>query len=468
MTTSITQEQEVSEAVQEVLLDKAKEIERRVGFVQRSTVVLDGPRFVQTTSLTWMHNANAGYSQLQHTAASVGAQVSSQAIQQRFSQASVRLLREVWQAGIEHLIASEPVGVPVLSRFAGVYLQDGTVISLPDSLREQWPAGGGEGEQAAMRVQVRMQMQTGEIAGMWVQPTKEAERSGEPMNFPLPVGSLFIGDTGYFTLAGMRERSEAGEYFLTQAKASVQVRDSMGVWRDLLSFLREHPDGPVDEWVLMGKREQVPVRLIAVHLSEEQAQRRRTRAGASITHPPKGIAAPQVGEATPQEQRQGKKKRKKVSEARLKLSEWTLLVTNVPKEQVTVEEAVVLMRYRWQLELYWKLWKQRGKVDTWRSQQPERIETEIFAKLVGLLITQWLTLVGCWSSPTRSMMKAKGVVEWMTPCIGLALAGLLPLLVVVQRTVEMMAGSGCQVDTRHHRPNAGQLIQQPTLIRGLG
>lgn len=137
----------------------------------------------------------------------------------------------------------------------------------------------------------------------------------------------------------------------------------------------------------MGKREQVPMRLIAVHRSQEQAEQRRARAGASITHPPKGIAAPLVGEATPKEQRQGKKKRKKVSEARLKLSEWTLLVTNVPQEQMSVEEAVVLMRYRWQLELYWKRWKQRGKIDTWRSQNSFRIETEIFAKLVGLLVT---------------------------------------------------------------------------------
>jgi len=58
--------------------------------------------------------------------------------------------------------------VEVLSRFAGVYLQDGTVISLPDALHEQWPAGGHEGQQAGMRVQVRMEMNTGHLAGLWV------------------------------------------------------------------------------------------------------------------------------------------------------------------------------------------------------------------------------------------------------------------------------------------------------------
>lgn len=464
---SISQSREVSEAMQQVLIERAKQVERSTGFVQRSSAVLDGPMFVQTTTLTWMHQADAGYTALQQTAASLGANVSQQAIEQRFSSASVALLREVWQAGIGQLLSSEPSSVELLSRFAGVYLQDGTVISLPDGLQEQWPSGGPEGQQAGMRVQVRMQMQTGQLAGMWVQPTQEAERSGEAISTPLPQGSLFLADSGYFTLQGMRERSQAGQFFLTQAKASVRLRDERGLWWDLPRFLSKQPEGEVDVRVVLGKREQVPVRLIAVRLSEEQANRRRARAGACITHPPKGCQAQRVGEPKSQGQRQGKQKHKRVSPARLRLADWTILVTNVPQEQVSVQEALVLARYRWQLELFWKLWKQEGKVDTWRSQKAERIETEIFAKLVGLLLTHWLTLIGCWASPTRSLVKAKQVVEWMTPCVALALAGVVSLEVVVQRTGQIME-SGCQVDTRRHRPSAGQLIQHPKLIKGLG
>lgn len=50
---------------------------------------------------------------------------------------------------------------------------------------------------------------------------KQAERSGEPISMPLPEGSLFVGDTGYFTLCGMRERTAAKQYFLTQAKQNL-------------------------------------------------------------------------------------------------------------------------------------------------------------------------------------------------------------------------------------------------------
>ena len=84
---------QVSEAMQRILTSRAKALERETGLVQRSSVQLDGPVFVQTCVLTWMHDPNAGYSPLRHTAASLGVHVSNQAIEQRFSAASARLVR---------------------------------------------------------------------------------------------------------------------------------------------------------------------------------------------------------------------------------------------------------------------------------------------------------------------------------------------------------------------------------------
>src|SRR5205823_5234556 len=162
------------------------------------------------------------------------------------------------------------------------YLQDGTVISLPSSLAQQWPGGSQE---AALRVQGRLELGSGSLAGLWLQAGREPERSGPAITTPLPVGSLFHGDMGYFTL------SEMG-------------------------------------------------------------------------------------------QRQGKRKGKKISAARLRLADWTIVLTHVPQAQLSVQEALVLLRVRWQIELLWKLWKQHGKLETWRSYKPERILTEFSAKLL--------------------------------------------------------------------------------------
>ena len=144
---------QVSETMQTILTSRAKALERETGFVERSTAHLDGPIFSQTTVLTWMQQPDASYSQLRHTAASLGVHVSNQAIEQRFGPASVRLVRALLEEAIGQVISSEAKAPEVLARFNGVYLQDGTVISLPSSLAKPWPGGS---QQAALRVQGRI------------------------------------------------------------------------------------------------------------------------------------------------------------------------------------------------------------------------------------------------------------------------------------------------------------------------
>jgi hypothetical protein len=109
---SITQ---VSDTMQTILTSRAKALERESGFVERSSAQLDGPIFSQTTVLTWMHTAEASYTQLRHTAASLGVQVSNQAIEQRFSEASARLMRALLEEAIGQLISSD-ASVPAGAR----------------------------------------------------------------------------------------------------------------------------------------------------------------------------------------------------------------------------------------------------------------------------------------------------------------------------------------------------------------
>jgi hypothetical protein len=134
--------------------------------------------------------------------------VSNQAIEQRFSAASARLLRTLLEEAVEQVISSEAKAPAVLARFNGVYLQDGTVISLPASLAHEWQGRGQAGQEAAMRVQGRLELGSGCLAGLWLQAGREAERSGEAISTPLPVGSLFHADMGYFTLQEMRQRGQ--------------------------------------------------------------------------------------------------------------------------------------------------------------------------------------------------------------------------------------------------------------------
>jgi len=458
---------QVADALKRVLTTHAKERERETGFVERSTAQLDGPTFSQTTVFGWMDTPEASYPQLRHVAASLGVAVSTQAVEQRFGVESAALLRELLQEAVKEALTSEARAPELLNRFNGVYVQDGTIISLPPELRG---CGGNtpEAGQSSMRVQVRLDLAQGGMQGPWLQEGRAAERSGEAHEAPLPQGCLYNVDAGYFTLGEMRAHGNAGRYWLTTAKAGTLLIDERGQRWDLVSFLQAQTDDEVDVQVLLGKRERLPVRLVARRVSPEQAERRRAKANRSLEGKAKGVQRPNVSKRRPADsKRKRQRKQKKTGKARLQLLGWTILISNVPQDLLSIDEALVLARCRWQIELCWKLWKQIGKVDTWRSAKPYRILTEIYAKLLGCLVTHWLTLLECWQAPNRSMVKARQVMQWMAPVLALGVAGVIPLETMVQCTSHTMA-SGCTVNARRKRPAAYQLVAQPKLTRGLG
>ena len=53
----------------------------------------------------------------------------------------------------------------------------------------------------------------------------------------------------------------------------------------------------------------------------------------------------------------------------------------------------MLLRERWQMEMLYKLWKQYGRIDEWRTANPWRVLCELYAKLIGLLLQHWLIIL---------------------------------------------------------------------------
>jgi len=154
--------------------------------------------------------------------------------------------------------------------------------------------------------------------------------------------------------------------------------------------------------------------------------------------------------------------RHKVSASKQRQFEWLLVLTNVESHVLSARQVVALMRLRWQIELFWKLCKQEGKIDTWRSSKPQRILTELYAKLLGLLLEHWVTLEGCWADPRRSLFKARQVIQWTVSWLVLAIRGEVAWEVVLSGMCSSM-GSNCWTDRRQHPPSTFQQLGDPKL-----
>jgi hypothetical protein len=141
----------------------------------------------------------------------------------------------------------------------------------------------------------------------------------------------------------------------------------------------------------------------------------------------------------------------------LTFADWTILVTNVPQDKLSLAEAMVLVRVRWQVELLFKLWKSHGKVDEWRTEKRWRILCETYAKLTAMILQHWLLLIGCWVHPNRSLVKAAQTVRAYAPMLSSALAGYIDLAVPIEQIQRCLA-AGCRMNRRRKQPNTYQLL----------
>jgi len=293
-----------------------------------------------------------------------------------------------------------------------------------------------QGSAAALKLQVGLDLVSGRLLATLHDGRSQDQRAPH-LGLALPAGTLRIQDLGYFNLGRMAAWDAAGVCFLSRCKVGTTVITADGQCRELGRFLAAQSQTVVDVPVWLGARARLRCRLIAVRVPAQVAAARRRKRHADA-------------------QRAGKM----VSTARLELADWTVLVTNVPVDRLSVREALVLARVRWPIELVFKRWKAGGRVDEWRSGKPWRILCAVYAKLLGQVVPHWLLLTGCWDLPARSLTKAGAVVRAEAAALAQAVAHAGRLRGQVRQLVRLLR-SVSGVSRRRQRPAWYQLLADP-------
>ena len=410
---------QVARALREILTTVADVAARTTRFVRRRSP-LGGATFSQTLVFGFLGHPQASLEELAQTAATLGVSITPQAL----------------------VIAADPVAIPLLERFMAVVVQDSSTIVLPEALAAVWQGCGGSttaGTAAALKLQVRLDLRTGQLEGPQLQNGRASDRAAL-LPTTLPAGALWLADLGYWSLAMLQTLAQRGVYWLSRLQVQTALYDATGQQRDLLALLATQPAETVDLAVRLGEAQRLPARLLAVRVPQAVADERRRRLRASA-----------------------QKKGRMVSARRLALAAWIMLVTNVPAERLTAREALVLGRSRWQIELLFKLWKSQGRVDESRSGKPWRILCEVYAKLLAMVVQHWLVLVSCWAYPHRSLTKAAQTVQ--KHALHLASAfDRRPALVTALTTVQRCLAAGCRMNRRKKHPNTYQLLLEATSL----
>jgi hypothetical protein len=341
------------------------------------------------------------------------------------------------------VVTADPVAIPLLKRFSEVIVEDSTTFSLPDELEEIWQGCGDatDGSKAAFKVQVRWDLLTGGFKGQELTDGRVPDTKSSLRLNRRKRRSLRIADLGYFDTLQFQKENEAGEYWISRLKVgkSLQIFDEAGNPLDLSEVLSTYAGSTSYECQLqVSATRKVAARLIAYPVPEEVAIQRRK------SH-----------------ERKAQKHSRKASKKILDLCSWTLVITNIPAEELSHHEALVLLRARWQIELLFKLWKQDGQVEMSRSKNPWHLLCDFYAKLIGMIILHWMMIVGCWQVPSRSMVKATKAIRHQINLVARALAGRDDLVHILQEITQGL--DRCRIDKRRKHPNTFQLLLDPTL-----
>lgn len=182
---------------------------------------------------------------------------------------------------------------------------------------------------------------------------------------------LVLRDLGYFKIESLKSIDRAEAYFITRFPSHVKV------------YLNREDEKPTDLATYLNKRynnasaidlkvwisaERLEVRLVAYKVPKEILEERRRKAHK---------AAKEMGRI--------------LSKEKLALLGYSLFITNIPAEILTVDVIGTVYRLRWEIELIFKTWKSQLRIDVLDGLCRYRILCLIWSRLCMVILVAHIT-----------------------------------------------------------------------------
>jgi DDE family transposase len=431
---SVTQ---IMEQYQSILEEEVRDIAYETGAVKRKGK-LDVLTFVQMMIFGFWQDPDIRLSGLSQIGGRREVHVTPSAISQRCTPECANMFLEIIQRLSEVRLKSEKVDIPLLKQFSEVIVEDSSSISLPAELAKIWLGCGEEGwaNEAAVKLFVWWNVLNGELLGPRLTDGRRNDHKSPFEIEELPEGSLYIADLGFFAIERffrIAKGKPGKRYFVSRLQPHTNLYHRRGHCIELAGILPKQVGQVREIGAIIGQKNGVPVRVIMLKVPDDVAKERQARI-----------------------REKAKDNGYEASEELLELAHWTIVITNIPRKMASYEEILVLLRLRWQIERLFRLWKEDGKIDEWRTKKPYRILCEMYAKICAMIMQQSLMQEGCWLDPLRSIVKAAACLR--RECNRIMVAFYEGNLENTVRSILRTLQAGCRIDRRATYPSTAQLL----------
>lgn len=352
--------------------EEVRDIARTSGFVKRRSKKLDPYEFLMALVFRGVST----------TAVSLGlftvilnCVITRPGLHLRFGKTAEAFFKQCLQKIIlKRLAKSINHKISLLEPFERALIIDSSSWQVPEHLQWVFPGAGGSGSSASIKVQFMYDYISGEFVIL-----EETKGTDNDQKYSSTIGNyirkadLLLADLGYWAVKNLWSIAEAGAYFISRMNTQQMVyieADGRMNRVDIVDLLSHTTQNAIEIQVyLKHKKNYLPVHFTAWRVPEEIASQRRRRAKAD---------ARRKGRGTP-------------SQRRLTLCDWSIFVTNAPREILPGRMIRTLYRLRWNIELIFKSWKSviHKHVTTVRE-NPSRLLCELYAKMILAVIVHRL------------------------------------------------------------------------------
>jgi Transposase DDE domain len=328
---------------------------RRTGFVKRSPRKIDPKSFLMALFLRITQGTNTLSSLAMNIGMFKGMRISKQAISKRMRPAVVQYLQGVLAQVIAQRFhgLAQAMSLP----FARILIQDSTTVRLPSHLASAYPGNSNQRKTpiALVKVQAVYNILQEQFCSFWISPfTVNDQRIATTMLEFVHQGDLLIRDLGYFVIEALRCLELRGAYFLTRLRYGTRLTSpDDGKQVRLLKLLKKHPY--FDGMIIVGARETLKVRLVAIPIDPVVAAQRRRALKSNRDH------------------------RLNPSREHLALLGWNLFLLNVSADILPAKTIAALYGLRWRIETIFKAWKSHFHLARLESISVIQVEVHLYA-----------------------------------------------------------------------------------------
>ena len=234
-------------------------------------------------------------------------------------------------------------------------LVDATTVSIPGSRGTDW------------RVHLGFDLGSLSIDSLEV---TGAEGGESYSRFKVQEKDVVIGDRGYGHRRGLWSIVQSGGYFVVRLNwQNLPLEDLQGESFDLLGALRQGKEDEAIEFAVQTAPTKgipaIPTRLVVLRKSPEAAEKSRR----------------QLLQAA-------KKKGRTVDPRTLESAGYLFVLTSLPAELFSAAQVLEVYRFRWQIEMAFKRFKEILPLRRVPVKDPDLAKTYLYANLLAVLLTE--------------------------------------------------------------------------------